>query len=287
MIQPGVTLLQHSPLFPGESLRSLLARLAWENRLSSLQAHRLYFPDLPASAGIDRVAPMDHQRYRHLALVTGLDASELLDATPHRFAEVEWDQQGFCDRQPIPTDLSPQRVPEIWRKSFSDTQHVWFCPICLQATSYHRLYWDMAWCGMCLTHHCLLRNRCGECNTLSRVDALIRGTCQRCQQAYSSSSGTNLALANWEGITQQLMAHWMRTGSDPGVEWRTHWNMPSWPIATLLAFLHTLIASGVKPLSDPSVALSEQDSHKLVRHWGTAMKALVNWPHHFHVWLEK
>ncbi len=134
-------LLCRSPLQPGESLLSLLARLSELNLYPNLTTvveicrERLTEPD-------NVVRPTKVETYDILAELVGIDADELHAASVHRFAATitppNYKNQSISLPSGREVHVSYKyRLHENMR-SVRDLQ---FCPLCLKEAAYHRLCW--------------------------------------------------------------------------------------------------------------------------------------------------
>jgi hypothetical protein len=169
----GRPLLRRSPLEPGESLPSLLARLKILNGYSSpALLERLILPDYP-----DRPdCPSQKLTFDRLSALTGVLALDLYAASDHCFT-----QANLPGRWPM---VSAQEVPILDFPSLSSAIHPtnasWYCPKCLEESAYHRLIWRPAAISACLEHTCLLVNHCPQCRGPVSIYDIIRLHCSQC-----------------------------------------------------------------------------------------------------------
>jgi hypothetical protein len=138
---------------PDELLESYLGRLAWTHGISyRLLLQHLRLPTRATKSLLAaQLTPADRSR---LGLVTGLDAAQVtaLTVTPaaakrHRgWPSIEWHD---------------------WRShpSSGSTQPTWACPNCVQESDGAILRdWLTGHLFVCVTHRCLLLDRCPNCN---------------------------------------------------------------------------------------------------------------------------
>jgi hypothetical protein len=233
MLRP---LLIRSPLFPGESLLSLLQRLAPLNRCT--------VPELLALCGMsaeaqhpgglipdDRRAPF--KSLHDLAILTGLTPAELFAATPHRFScllKVASDET----QPPDPEIL--RFLPRALRGRFRASGRSQFCPECLRHQAYHRLMWMPQAIPVCLEHRCLLVDRCPVCHGWLSVAAIVQTRCQDCGADLRHAQPVSIAADRMGLQTFQVVTAWWQSGEIPD----GFTSLPQQPAPLLFALYESL-----------------------------------------------
>lgn len=92
-----------------------------------------------------------------LAAITGVDHSEIMNATLNRYQEV--------GLRPV----AGQRITEGTWATYRGSK---YCPQCLTERQLRwKLSWHLSWKNVCLTHRCLLLDRCPACRGIPRDSA--------------------------------------------------------------------------------------------------------------------
>ena len=162
IVVPLKPLLRRSPLLPGESLPSLLARLTHLNGYpSSTFLMRLFCHDYP----VRKESLFEEENLKRLAVLTGIPADELCTASAVGVVQKVRPPNRWEDPFPVWTGLT------------HPMETVWYCPACLAERAYHRWIWQPVSSAVCLRHTCLLMPACPECHQPVSVDDLIGPEC--------------------------------------------------------------------------------------------------------------
>ncbi|MCP4543036.1 MAG: TniQ family protein [Chloroflexi bacterium] len=214
------SLLRRTQLLPGESLPSLLERLAQLN----------YYPHsgvlgwicrerISNSAPQDNIAcPKQAQTFFQLARLAQISPDELFAASDHRFA---------------PTLTPPGKVPVLmlWpeespkatmtsalaHRRLTPTSAARFCPLCLETSAYHRLSWVPTAAAICLQHQCLLAHQCPQCGSCVSVAEIVKRCCKTCQADLSAAPVVSVADDAMGILSQQAIQHWLSLVSAPAL----------------------------------------------------------------------
>lgn len=294
--RPG-QLLRRSPLLPGESLESLLARLAQRNHYPSgavlelLCRERLPHPDRIAQ-------PKRAETFLELADLVGLPIAELYAASPHRFAAVMRPPNSpapmlqLSSGPPVPLLTRPFLASQIWPEAT-----VQFCPYCLQEATYHRVAWLPVAVSVCLRHHCLLVQHCPRCGSSLRVPNLLEDSCPACGLALTEVHPISVA-ADERGLAgQKWIQSWLGLAPPSAT-------LPasSWPIlepAILYGVLEGLRQTVMRVGPGWSFLASPPDNEELFpcRNrkeltpgkayvlYATALRGLIDWPRGLYAFL--
>lgn len=155
------TLLVRSTPQPGESLNGFLIRLAEAN---------LY----PNVAWVTKLLGVSHpyqfvppeQFARHLAVLTGLHASQIMEMTVHRFSpQLNLDGGSLLERSALMRFVHHKRLG------------IRFCPECTVEMGYWSVLWQLRPVTMCLRHRRLLVERCRGCGAAITMGALQSRQC--------------------------------------------------------------------------------------------------------------
>jgi hypothetical protein len=289
-------LLNRRSLRPSESLPSLFARLGRVN----------YYGSSSAIAAIcrshmrqkdDVFLPMHADTWQILSGVTGLQRSVLYRATFHRYAAalaLPWEQMAkvmLADGDEHP--LLPPRVQKQFLLSAYDAQ---FCPHCLLEGHYHRVGWLNALAAICVRHECLLQRGCPQCDRKLSVQAIVGGSCERCQHDLATTPVVSISEDNWGVFTQQLMQSWWGDAAQPRLPEQA--TLLGQPPAILLELLRGLaLAAARLPASAvhhgvTMAHVSRRDARKrpppiqVYGDYAAVMKIVVDWPDGFHQFLD-
>ena len=211
-------LLRRTPLLPGESLPSLLERLAQLNyyphsRLIGQICHertgRHGHPDHIAR-------PKYAQTFFHLGQLTRISPEILFAASDHHFAPVltrPGKEKAFMpwldgtSKQVVTGGMVSHRI-----RTSSAAQ---FCPLCLKASSYHHLSWVPVASAICLQHKCLLVNRCPRCGRSVSVAEIVRRQCKVCEVDLVEAQVTSVADDAVGVRSQQVIQYWLSVAPIP------------------------------------------------------------------------
>jgi hypothetical protein len=162
------TLGVHPELEPLESLTGYLTRLAEINRIDSYQKFSLL--SFPTQTKFLRLATYDFSlvSMTSLSQITSRSEAELQAGTFYHLG-------AKFGRWPY-----PQNLGRFLNDSISD--HLRYCPQCLQEKPYYRLFWRFLALDACPWHRCELANSCWGCyQAIPLFKAPFRiGVCQNC-----------------------------------------------------------------------------------------------------------
>lgn len=224
-------LLRRAPLAPGESLPSLLVRLGRLNYYASptiLERVILAGVDWPDSVE----CPHRRDLFERLALLTGVPAFELYQASDHRFLPSPAQYAALCEQR------LPRRILPKNRAGLRSSRAAQFCPYCLQEDPYQRLRWRPAAVTLCLTHHCLLTVGCPDCQAVVSIASLVRGQCAECHGDLGHPRSSPQGLGEWEEVVQQTLWAWLLGEDSPAPQYAWPRQAPEtlYHLAEVLAF---------------------------------------------------
>src|SRR5260221_3880601 len=149
-------LLCHPPLLPGESLLSLIARLAKFNNyeprsiLSSLIKESGEFKARGRLGSPSRIS-----QFKYLESLTKLAPYDLYRATAHIFTSILTPPENEVEYLELDHDLTvPLLSQGVVARQLRSEIICQFCPLCLKSATYHRLIWLPLACAACLEHQC-------------------------------------------------------------------------------------------------------------------------------------
>ena len=284
-------LLRLSPLQPGESLPSLLARLTilncYDSPLTLQQLARFEWPDRPD-------CPSRISTFQRLDELTRIEASDLYAASDHAIVSSHPPLSLFSWKPPDLSKGAPYWIPppEFGSVHFSDGSH--FCPYCLSDGAYHRLAWRAAPMQVCLVHDCLLADACPYCNSPISVRDIILQRCPNCR--FDLRQATTLSIRNetWEHTAQETLWSWL-TGQST-----VDYNNLGWPNypPPILCYLAEGLAKAMLVFSErfppnlyaPPMPLQVKNGRIALNHlrpievfWAytSALRWMVDWPDGF------
>jgi hypothetical protein len=292
--------LRLSPLLPGESLPSLLFRLAKLNHYpnltmpSQLCREKLSQPD-------SVTCPTRAKTYEVLAAMVGIKAADLFQASANRFATSLNPPTQASETITLPGDQTVLLLTE-----FSKRQLVWsearsqFCPLCLAESAYHRLNWFPKIVTVCLRHHCLLVSGCAGCGQKTIIGDIVAGRCSNCGFKLSQTRVISVAEDKFGLFSQAAIQFWLNTSPEPG-EYK-HYSLPDQPPPALHYFLYGLSyaiirlvrhswaylhpSTTVKPPAFPLKSSQPPSQAEAYILYATALKGIINWPDGFYELLE-
>jgi hypothetical protein len=240
-LQPSLLLLRRTPLLPGESLVSLLERLAQLNYYPSpLTLDHICRQRLKPPANKDDLArPKWAETFLQLSDLTKISPDGLYAASIHRFApcltlpqhppvEIPW--IGATSKAMLPTNLAQAHL--------RFTLAAQYCPQCLKTAAYHHLIWTPVSAAICLEHHCLLVRRCPQCQKRISIQEIVRQRCRVCQMDLSAVESISVE-GDELGIQSQQLIQSCLAGADvtelPGMG-----SLPSRHPAVIYYFLQNL-----------------------------------------------
>jgi len=237
----ATSLLRRTQLLPGESLPSLLERLAQLN----------YYPHSGVLGWIcrermDNSAPQDNvtrpkqtQTFFQLAQLTQISPEELFAASDHRFAPIL-----TPPGKPPVLMLWPEESPKtkmtsaLAQRRLNPTSAARFCPLCLKTSAYHRLSWVPTAAAICLQHQCLLAHQCPQCENRVSVPEIVKRCCKTCQADLSGAHAVSVADDAMGILSQQAIQHWLSVASAPTLP--DGCTLPQHPPAVLYRLLYDL-----------------------------------------------
>jgi predicted site-specific integrase-resolvase len=288
-------LLCRSSLLPGESLPSLLLRLAMRNHyepptvlnglcLVGLEKDRL---DRPVRAAT----------YERITALTGIDSFELYKATVHCFAEILTPPGIPIDFFDLPDGQTvPLLAKGIGSKQLRPVSAAQFCPACLEESAHHRLAWMPMAAAICLKHKCLLVHRCPNCQESVTVCDVVKTRCRNC--GFDLARGEIVSVEDdvLGYLSQQVIQAWMGIAPVPGIN---ELHIPEQSHRVLYRVLdglrHVAMNAGIGwhylhrfsgdtvDLVSGRTKLSPAESYCL---YTTAFKGIVNWPESFFDYLQ-
>lgn len=292
---PIKRLLRLSPLQPGESLPSLLARLTLLNYYDSpLILQRLSqaeWPDHPDCAS--RVST-----FQRLETLTSIGVSDLFAASDHAIVTAQ-PISGLFDWKPFDrTKGGPfwNLPPE--RGSVHPAQVSLFCPHCLSDGAYHRLAWRPVAMSVCLVHDCLLAQTCPQCNSPVSIQDIVLLRCAYCQFDLRQVTTPSIRNEIWGHTAQETLWTWL-TGR-PAIEQNLGWpNCPPPVLCSLaegmaramLVFPERFLPHLFAPTSSLKVrycsnTLNHLRSAEIYWAYTLALKWMVDWPERFREFLQ-
>jgi hypothetical protein len=291
-------LLCRSPLLPGESLPSLVARLTKLNRYdSSTMLDRLCLVDLPGQRVGHPIQPVIFER---MANLTQIDPVQIYQATRHYFTPILTPPGVDTRILTLPggemAPLLPQRQAGMQLRPDTAAQ---FCPYCLQEVAYHRLIWIPMTVAVCLKHHCLLAQNCPDCHQTLSIQDIVNTQCRHCEADLRQTPPLSLGNDPMGLFAQQVLQAWLTRAETPKV---VGLKLPEQPAQTLFHLVAGLSSSMLKVKDDwkylhqvdftPSAFSSRNTSSNqmsplksYISH-ATAFKVVTNWPTGFYEFLQ-
>jgi hypothetical protein len=296
LIMLSMPLLRRTQLLPGESLPSLLERLAQRNYYpSSRILSTICRQQLEPPAIQDNLAnPQWVETYLRLAELTCISPEELYDASNHRFAsiftlphqsQVEMPWIGPASKAILPLNLAYERL------HFAASAQ--YCPLCLKNAAYHRLNWIPIATAICLEHRCLLLSQCPRCRKHISIREITEKHCCGCLKDLSTAESIPMEGDELGILSQQIIQSWLMgtettdlspmhglPSRHPAVLYRFLENMSrrlldcweAWPtLSEPLDGLHKHIPVPVRKLQN----LSPDGAFHLLR---AALTSIINWP---------
>lgn len=211
-------LLQRSPLLPGETLQSLLTRLALLNHYPSLtvleEVLQFHWPN-----SLD--APSSSSAFERLEQMTDIPAMDLLTASDHGLTPALPSTKKNKKQTLSPIQERMQWHPKPQEQDFHPAKASWYCPKCLEEEAYQRLSWRPAAMAACLQHGCLLLDRCPNCQQAVSILELVLVRCQKCQADLRQAETISVAEDSWGWAAQTTILGWRSNTSlaDPGYGW--------------------------------------------------------------------
>lgn len=273
---PLKPLLRRSPLLPGESLASFVARLARLNGYpSSAFLLRLCCPEYPVQKG----SLLKTENLERLAVLTGIPADELWAVSDVGFGQVV----GLRDRW---TDPFPR-----WTGLIRPLPRVWYCPACLAEAAYHRSIWCPVSSAVCLRHTCLLIDRCPVCHRPVTADDLIRWHCGACFADLRQTVPVAIPTHGQAWLAQTLLQSWQIGGDATQPDFPQHSPRILCRMADGLALgIAYFSQHGAQIPNLPKFSCKFYALDRVLQHltplqsfhiYATAIQCMVNWPEGF------
>ncbi len=216
-----VPLLRRTPLLPGESLPSLVERLAQLNHYGSTSVLTwLCRAQREPPQNLDQPAcPLFGATFLRLAHLTQLPAAELWAASAHRFTPLLTPSSAPAADSPwLSAPNRPCALPSAAHTALRPLTAAQYCPLCLQAMPYHRLSWLPVAITLCLEHHCLLLDRCPRCQRLVTVADIVQRRCRACQTDLGTAPVVSVADDDLGLFAQAMLHSWFVGALAPSLD---------------------------------------------------------------------
>lgn len=306
-IQP---LLSHPPLVPGESLPSLLARLA---KLNSYEPRRILFTlirelgKVKDNRGLEKAkysnklgCPSQITLFECIGALTTNALHELYKATAHYFTPILTPPENEIEYLDLAHGLSvPLLSKGIAHRQVRPEKVSQFCPQCLKVAVYQRLVWLPFASAACLEHKCLLVNSCPKCGKQIGIQDIIEASCSRCKTNLKEVQTISLENDCFGLFTQSLIQSWLMEGISPtttfyplpqqmprdlyrvidGMRLSIRQVTQDWPLLHHVNIQQSLFRLLPAPQAG---SLTPYQSYCL---YATACKAIIDWPNGFYQFL--
>ena len=297
LLRETASLLRRTQLLPGESLPSLLERLALLNHYTyATLLGRLGREGMAAPIKAAYLAcPNQAAIFAFLADLTQLPPNDLWAASNHRFAPIFVSPHQAPPRMPwLGGADTPCMTATLAASRLRPHTAAQFCPLCLQTAPYHRLSWTPIAAALCLEHACLLVDRCPRCQRRLTIADIVRQHCWPCQADLSAAPAVLVTGDALGVLAQQAIQFWLTVASVPAPP--TGYRLPDQAPAALYHLLEYLgrrlrtcqsawaslpaplagLASYMTAPEHPSLGLTPAQAYHLYR---AAFAGIVNWPH--------
>jgi len=284
---------------PGESLPSLLARLAQKNNYPNLN-FLLNLGQTFLAQPDSLTCPTRPDTLTMLTRLTRLKSRDLYTASIHHWAEMiiapgvrHFETITLPAGSQAPILLEPARQQHFWPEDEAQ-----FCPLCLAAQPYHRLGWLLLAAPVCREHHCLLVQTCAGCNARLKISDVVKGQCSHCEFDLTRSPTTSIAGDERGQFSQQLIQSWF--GLEPAPDQVAR--LPHQSLAVLyqvLSFVQRAICAIEQrwdylhdPFDDAAIKVfpcqtrAQLTPLKSYLLYATALTALLDWPAGFYKFLD-
>ncbi len=214
-------LLRRTSLLPGESLPSLLERLAQLNHYSGTPVLTLLCQaQREPPLNLDKPAcPLFGTTFLRLAHLTQLPAAELWAASAHRFTPTLTPTGGAPTEPPwLNAANQPRALPTLARLHLRPMTTAQYCPLCLQKTPYHQLNWIPVAATLCLEHQCLLADRCPGCQQPVTIADVVRRRCHTCRTDLSAAAAVLVTGDDLGLLAQQMIQFWFAVAPAPTLD---------------------------------------------------------------------
>ncbi len=295
-------LICHPPLLSGESLPSLLARLA---KLNDYEPRSLLSTIIRESANLGNIKrfghPLQASLFETIAALTNIEISELYKASAHCFACILTPPESEIERLELSDGLSvPFLRASIAKRHLRPEFAGQFCPVCLKDIAYHRSIWLPIASAVCLEHKCLLVNSCPGCGGAISIPNIIETYCSKCKADFSEIQEVPVEDDCFGSFTQETIQSWLIGGISPtstsyrlpeqtprvlyrlieGLRFAVMQVNQEWPLLHQLSVLQHSLSPlpGIKTLT-----LTPYQAYSL---YATAFKGIIDWPMGFYSFLD-
>lgn len=306
-IQP---LIYHPPLLPGESLPSLLARLA---KFNDYEPRGILFTTIRELEKVNRIrgsekanytirlgCPSQTSLFECISALTNISPYGLYRATAHCFTHILTPPEIEIKYLELASNLSVSLLSQnIASKQIRPGYAGQFCPLCLKISAYHRLIWLPIASAACLEHRCLLVNLCPKCGKQIRIQDIIEASCPSCKINLTEVQVTSLKDDSFGLFTQRLIQSWLMEDISPivttyslpqqaprclyriidGMRFSLAYVTPDWPLLHHINIHQnsfTLLHDSKKRMITP---------YQSYNFYATACKGIINWPNGFYQFL--
>jgi hypothetical protein len=235
------SLLRRTQLLPGESLSSLLERLAQLNYYPSLRtlSHICHYYSDALESKDDLERPRKVETFLRLSDLTHISPEDLYAASNHRFTSL------LSPSGQLPVEFpwigSSSKVMLTYNLAYGclrSATAAQYCPHCLKIATYHRLNWTPVPAAICLEHRCLLVSQCPKCHKHLSIQEIIRNHCRACQKDLSTVKPLSVD-GNESGIlSQRVIQSWFEAADF--TELPDEYKPPPYHPAILYRFLENL-----------------------------------------------
>jgi TniQ/Helix-turn-helix domain len=292
--------LYHPPLLPGESLPSLIARLAKNN---DYEPRGLLSSIIRESGKFKRSTrlgcPSLASHFRWIGTLTNKTPYELYKATAHRFTSVLTPPENEIEYFELAESLSlPLLSRGVALKQVRPEYACQFCPQCLKAAAYHRLIWLPIASTACLEHKSILVDSCPKCGTRVKIQDIIETSCSRCKTNFTEAQTVSVKDDDFGLFTQNVIQSWLLKGISPA---STTYLLAQQMPRCLFRVIDGL-RSSIMPInqdwalmhhvSNQQYSLMLQTAYKQILTtyqsyclYATACKGIIDWPSGFHLFL--
>lgn len=298
------TLVIRTVVLRGESLPSLYIRLA---KLNYYRTPDTLSQILREGVGEqillkDRVVlPQHAETYQRVASLTGIRIQDLYATSAHQFAPVLTPPGHPMKFLEMGGDVTgPLLAPAHAAKQLRPANAGQFCPICLGEAAYHRLIWMPIAASVCLSHSCLLKDRCQQCNKSVSIREIVEARCSKCKGELTQAEVT--PLDNDLGLLiQHIFQSWFMRNATPsvatlnlpeqqpgvlyrvvdGLQWATRMlAQAEWP------YLHRINNDSRIPILQEGKGQNAITPYESYRLYTTAFRGMMNWPKGFYEFLQ-
>ena len=246
-------LLRRTTMLPGESLASLMERLARLNYRHANALHRLLLKARQAGLPVTtRLAQASWQAgtFEQLSFLSGLPALALYSASVHHFAPLLTPPS----TTPETTTFQSGETAALMLESFANKKlrpasAAQFCPRCLAESGYHRLAWTPVLSAACLRHDCLLVDQCPHCQRTVNVESIVQGRCRYCAAPFASAPVVELGKDELGRFSQAMLQAWLPVTPMPAQPWP--FALPDQPPASKFLINEEVVAGRQSLFSGP------------------------------------